>query len=224
MVWTLARVERIDELLRRTRGRMSPSDAAVARAIMLDHSSRLANMGSETERLAGAKRFLKPLRDREAARLAAGPIELGESGSRIASFRSWLSDEPWKDRMRSIAKCDRIKKGVSRWDVSWLTGPGVTCFERAKERVDAERAGRPDATFLKGVVRSVELPRAIASLSDHYIVLEPGKQVRFMTVRRRCGASCYQRAARLRPPYSLGPSDYYPKYESKYFRFENKPK
>ena len=45
-----------------------------------------------------------------------------------------------------------------------------------------ERGGKPDTNFLKGVVKTEELPTAVANAADHYVVLQPGKSPRFMTV------------------------------------------
>ena len=45
-----------------------------------------------------------------------------------------------------------------------------------------ERKGKPDAEFMKGVVKTAELPTATASGPDHYVVIAPGGEARFMTV------------------------------------------
>jgi hypothetical protein len=63
-----------------------------------------------------------------------------------------------------------------------LDQAAVVCFERADGRVRTERGGKPDTSFLRGVVKTEELPTAVANAADHYVVLQPGKSLRFMTV------------------------------------------
>ena len=60
------------------------------------------------------KTFLKPLRERRAARTAAGKLEVVSPASRgPRTFHAWLAKKPEKERMRSIQKSRRILDGVS---------------------------------------------------------------------------------------------------------------
>ncbi|KAL3903858.1 MAG: hypothetical protein SGPRY_011508, partial [Prymnesium sp.] len=59
---------------------------------------------------------------------------------------------------------------------------GVVCYERAAGRVQRERSGMADSSFMEGVIRLEVLPTAVASRSDHYVVIDPHRGPRFMTV------------------------------------------
>ena len=98
------------------------------------------------------------------------------------TFHAWLSSRPDKERLRSITKCKRILVGVQKWPLGWLKTRGAVCYERAAGRVAQERGGRPDGAFMRGVVKVKELPTATANPSDHWVILAPGKEPRFMTV------------------------------------------
>ena len=100
----------------------------------------------------------------------------------MPTFHGWLSANPERDRLRSIQKSQRIVRGTSRWPLGWLKVEGAICYERAAGRISQERGGKPDSSFLKGVVKTRELPTAIASHSDHYVILQPGGGARFMSV------------------------------------------
>ena len=58
----------------------------------------------------------------------------------------------------------------------------VVCYERAAGRIRNERAGRADAAFLRGVLKAEYLPTAVGNASDHYVLLTPGGEPRFLTV------------------------------------------
>ena len=85
--------------------------------------------------------------------------------------------------MRDVDKSNRMKEGISQWPLSWLDTPGVVCYERALGRIHRERpgdAGAPDSEFVKGLVKTIHLPTAVANAADHYVVIEPGREVRYM--------------------------------------------
>ena len=128
------------------------------------------------------KAFLKPLRERKAARTVAGKLNVPAATAGPKTFHAWLSAKPGKDRHRPIQKSRRILDGVAKWPLGWLKKRGAVCYERAAGRVAAERGGRPDSAFMKGVVRVQELATLTANASDHYLILTPGKEPRFMTV------------------------------------------
>ena len=54
--------------------------------------------------------------------------------------------------------------------------------ERAAGRILNERDGRADAAFLRGVLKAEYLPTAVGNASDHYVLLTPGGEPRFLTV------------------------------------------
>ena len=76
----------------------------------------------------------------------------------------------------------RVLDGLQSWPLSWLRERGVICYERAAGRIRDERGGRLDESFLYGVVKTRELPTAIANASGHYILLTPGCEPRYFTV------------------------------------------
>ena len=162
---------------------VSPHDYALAEEVMSAHSVRVQQEGlSAAEVKAKTKSFLKPLRERASARTATEPLKVtpGEEGPE--TFHGWLSEEPKKDRMRDIKRSKRTLKGIAKWPLGWMRREGVVCYERAAGRVAQERKGKPDAEFMKGVVKTTELPTATASGPDHYVVIAPGGEARFMTV------------------------------------------
>ena len=107
-----------------------------------------------------------------------------------ATICSFLAADPSTERMRDIARCPRILAGLASWPLDLLKGPGVVAYERAHLRVQRERGGAPDAEFVRGLVHTETLPTAVASDSDHYILVERGRSPRFLTVQevsRCCG-------------------------------------
>ena len=111
-----------------------------------------------------------------------GELVVSPADSGPPSFHSWLSTNPRADRARDLKKSRRIVNGLKKWPLSWLKKTGVVCYERADGRIRRERGGKADGAFLRGVVKTVELPTATANASDHYVVLSPNKEPRFMTV------------------------------------------
>ena len=98
---------------------------------------------ADADRIAKVKSFLKPLRERASVRGKVEPLVVAEAERGPETFHAWLSEQPEKDRLRSISKCQRLKKGIASWPTGWLDKAGVVCFERGKGRVDKERGGKP---------------------------------------------------------------------------------
>jgi hypothetical protein len=137
--------------------------------------------GAETQ----VQSFLKPLRERLAARTPVKELVVPFARYGPTTFHGWLSVDPQRDRLRDIKKNNRILLGLSKWPLGWLKEPGVVCYERAQGRVKKERPGcdgSPDVEFTRGLVKFKELPTALANASDHYVVLAPGEEPRFMSV------------------------------------------
>ena len=154
----------------------------LAARIMREHAARVQAAPDEAEALMRVHTFLKPLRDRKAARTEAEPLVLAPAPPGPQTFHAWLSARPAKDKHRCIRKSTRILEGVGSWPLGWMKKTGAICFERAEGRVRKERSGRPDGAFLRGVVKFDELLTATANPSDHYVILTPSKEPRFMTV------------------------------------------
>jgi hypothetical protein len=129
-------------------------------------------------------RILKPLRDIEKKRTLVTRLQLPEARA-TASFHRWLTERPEEERLRSIAGNHRILQGIALWDLSWMEGAGVVCYERAASRVQHERphsGGAPGADFLKGVVSMEVLPTATANGGHHYVLVSATAEPRFLTV------------------------------------------
>ena len=150
--------------LRELRGKLSPHDEGIATEVLALHRERVRAAGAEDKKLkALAKSFLKPLRERASARSKKKELKVKARSDGPATFHGWLATDPSKERMRKISKSQRILRGVARWPLGWLESDGVVCYERAAGRVAQERKGKPDAEFMKGVVKTQNLPTAVAS-------------------------------------------------------------
>ena len=164
--------------------KLSPADAGLTAAILEFHR-RKAEAAEATDP-AGlrsvVKAFLKPLRERMAARAQVKELVVPAAAEGPQSFHAWLSPRPGKDRHRDISKSQRIVKGIKKWPLGWLRTQGVVCFERATGRINRERGGKPDSSFMRGIVKCRELATLTANPSDQYVVLSPKGEPRFMTV------------------------------------------
>ena len=163
--------------------KLSENDRETARAIMRFHAAKLGEQQAEGGQTKKARAFLKPLRERRATHVQPEELEVEFASEGPVSFHSWLAEKPETERLRDIRKSKRIVTGLRGWPLDWLKTTGVVCYERAAGRVRTERDGAPDAAFLKGVVKTTELPTAVAEDSDHYVVVGPGgRWLRFMSV------------------------------------------
>ena len=164
--------------------KLSPADAGLTAAILDFH--RLKAEAAAASDLQGlrpvVKAFLKPLRERMAARAQVKELRVPAAAEGPQSFHVWLSPRPGSDRHRDIKKSQRIIKGIRKWPLGWMKTKGVVCFERANGRINRERGGNPDSAFMRGIVKCRELATLTANPSDQYVVLTPGKEPRFMTV------------------------------------------
>ena len=181
--------------------KLSENDRETARAIMRFHAAKLGEQQAEGGQTKKARAFLKPLRERRATHVQPEELEVEFSSEGPVSFHSWLAEKPETERLRDIRKSKRIVTGLRGWPLDWLKTTGVVCYERAAGRVRTERDGAPDAAFLKGVVKTTELPTAVAEDSDHYVVVGPGgRWLRFMSVRLSLGVSCSGSPSMLATP------------------------
>ena len=170
-------------LLKEIKRHVTASDVELVRSILAFHADLVRPLAAQgTDCRAKLKSFLKPLYDRRVARSKLVPLEVEPAESGPATFHEWLSSDLRRDRQRDISRCKRILKGVKTWPLKWLKKPGVVCYERAHNRIENERGGHPDAAFMKGVVRTTELPTAVANAGDHYVLLRPKGEPRFLTV------------------------------------------
>lgn len=127
--------------------------------------------------------FLKPLRERRAVFGQVKELDVPAARTGPASFHCWLGRGVQGEKTRATEKSQRMLTGLSQWPIDWLTREGVVCYERALGRVQKERPGAdgvPDEDFVQGLVKIWDLPTAVASAADHYVVLFPGQEPRHM--------------------------------------------
>ena len=113
--------------------KLSPADAALTKEILHFHAQKAVAAAGAQELRAVVKSFLKPLRERRAARSAPGVLEIPAATAGPVSFHAWLSKAPGKDRLRPIQKSRRILDGVGKWPLGWL--------KKLEERSGVLRAG-----------------------------------------------------------------------------------
>ena len=175
----------IDAFVDRQCKQLDRAGRELARGIMRVNMAKIA-AAKERKGAAAAKDriygFLKPLRVRKREAGTVEELVVDTVGVGSKSFHAWLSPEPARDRTRDMTRNKRIMAGISKWPLGWLERPGVVCYERAAGRVRGERNGRPDAAFMRGVVKTVELPTAVENPADHYVLVEGTGQARFLTV------------------------------------------
>ena len=193
----------IADILKQACARLVARDRELVKLIVETAQGRLAALiaaedwpGAEAQ----VQMFLKPLRDRLRARTPVQELIVPRERRGPATFHGWLSMDPQRDRLRDIKKNNRILLGISKWPLNWLTEPGVVCYERAQGRVKKERPacdGSPDVGFTRGLVKFTELPTAVANASDHYVVVAPGEEPRFMSVEENARAFMVPRTSSL---------------------------
>ena len=175
--------------------RMGHIDTAAARAVLLWHAARLANVPRPRERFKCCQNISRVLRDRtcgmKPAKLLIGPV------SSNGTFRRWLAADPARERHRPLPKNSRLWKSLRRWPVSHLSGPVVVCFERAIGRLRAGVGRVPSAEDVSRVVTTRVLPTAVVSQADHYVLLRPGSAPRFLTVGEVARSFGVPRASRV---------------------------
>jgi hypothetical protein len=144
--------------------------------------------------------FLKPLRDRRVAEGDLSELVVEPLGGEMAGLASLLSLAPEKEFGRGIEKNNRILDGLADWYPRWLKVPGVVCYEHAAGRVWNERrkhGGPVGPLFASRLVRTHTLPTLTANGGNHYVVVIPGKQPRFMTVPEVCRSCMLPAQSRL---------------------------
>ena len=158
--------------------------------------------GDEKKAEKRAHSFLKPLYERRAARGVVEHLPVPHAAQGPASFHDWLGPGVQGEKLRDVEKSKRMLEGVSCWPLGWLDETGVVCYERALGRVHRERPeanGIPDETFTKRLVKTVHLPTAVANAADHYVVIEPGEEIRFMRTSEMARAFMIPESSALMP-------------------------
>lgn len=170
------------------------ADRAVALEIMGCNATRMSEATTREARTRRTRSFLKPLRERARARGVLGRLEVAPlvTPAGIATFHKWLSRVPGEDRHRQLLVGGRAQDGIATWPLDWLTAAGAVCYERAAGRLSAEFGGEPSEAAVRTLIRTDVLPTAVASAADHYLLVSPGGEVRYLTVvevARSCGIS-----------------------------------
>ena len=170
------------------RERLSRQSAANALEVLGFHAARV-DAERRQEQLDRALQSLrnagKVVAEVEPMRVAA--VEVGR-GAAKRTLRDVLSaDGAAGDRCRSMGRNRRVREGIATWDLQWLDGPGVVCFERSKRRRDAAADGERGVQLRKSV-RLAVLQTALHNPADHHIVLEPGAEPRWLSVQEEARA------------------------------------
>jgi len=97
--------------------------------------------GDNKQALQKAKAFLKPLYARRHARGEIKQLRVPPATIGPASFKEWLGPGVQGEKLRDVAKSQRLLDGIGRWPLDWLDRPGVVCYERAHGRIVRERPG-----------------------------------------------------------------------------------
>jgi hypothetical protein len=196
---------RMGALITRTAAKsgMSKADESLAREQVAFYSggvSRAMASGGEKAANKRVRAFLKPLRDRRVAEGDLSELVVEPLGGEMAGLASLLSLAPEKEFGRGIEKNNRILDGLADWYPRWLKVPGVVCYEHAAGRVWNERrkhGGPVGPLFASRLVRTHTLPTLTANGGNHYVVVIPGKQPRFMTVPEVCRSCMLPAQSRL---------------------------
>ena len=177
-----------ESLVTRAGKKLTPADRGLVHAIVTavqQEVQQAVQDGGNDKALSRVHSFLKPLRERKAARGEVGELVVPAAESGPVTFHVWLAEDPTTERQRDISNNKRITDGIAKWPLGWLHSDAVICYERAAGRVRKERPGcegRPDAKFTRGFVKTHRLPTALANDGDHYVVISPYRPARFMTV------------------------------------------
>ena len=140
-LWMFGGASRIARFIARYCAELSASDRQLVATIFEVHRVRVVSASGRECAISRVRNFMKPLRLRSVARAPVGKLVVPRRGGGPASFRAWLSAKPVAERLRPIARCKRIVKGIASWPLSWLKGQGVVCYERAAARIRDERGG-----------------------------------------------------------------------------------
>ena len=159
---------------------LTSSDTEVLRWILSEYAKRFDREGVAGRRQV-ALSFLQPLKVRRAG-APVGVLKIEGSEENGGELKDWIARDLSKERLRPLQRSKRAWEGLARWPLSWMDAPGVICYERAAGRIEEERGGVVDAAFVKRLVHTSCLPTAVASASDHYILVQPSQAPRFMTV------------------------------------------
>ena len=117
------------------------------------------------------------------------------------------------DEDRELPEEGRILTALARWDWSAFTGTAFLVFERAQGRlVDQfpDEAERPCAATVERLLHRDELPTALASSGDHFLILEARTgggmpHVRYMSVADNAAAAGVPEFSVLRDALAAGP-------------------
>ncbi|KAL1503718.1 hypothetical protein AB1Y20_012190 [Prymnesium parvum] len=160
------------------------ADRALVSDILLCHSRRLAEAKTRDTRVRRVRAFLKPLRERARAR---GPVEWLDVAPRtpppLGTFHQWLAARPEEERRRELREGEPTHAALSAWPRWRQEVWGVVCYERAAARLLAAHGGAaPTEETVRSLVRTDYLPQAVGSEEDHYVLLGPHGELRYMTV------------------------------------------
>ena len=172
----------------------------VARCLLDGDKGEAEEANRKAEQL--TRSFLKPLRARRALLGTMKPLTIPAAKTGPQSFHCWLGNGVQGEQVRPAEKSQRMLLGLSKWPMDWLEVEGVVCYERAFGRVRHERpeaSGVPDEGFVRGLIKIWDLPTAVANPADHYVVVYPGEEPRYMRTSEMARAFMIPETSALMP-------------------------
>jgi hypothetical protein len=165
------------------RSGLGASEATEVEMIVAAHRAKLSHPGATVAKVVRA--MLKPLYVRGAI-CKEGRVRLGVTQVHYRGLRDVLEDdEASRGPARGMAGNVRVTEGLSKWPLEKLKGRGVICFERAMGRMASEHPGwkgRPTAKYMRGLIHTEGLPTAVGGASDHYVLVGPDEEPRWLSV------------------------------------------
>ena len=186
----------VERLLQRLPAGAPRACRDTARSVLHHHQQKLAALheagvegGTTVQRL--VDQALQTMRLHAAKYRPPGRLRLeGFTRREGASLDEFLSQKPEDDRAHDVGQRRRVIEGLQTWDLSWMTGHGVICYERHAGRIKKERpeCAKAPGRFLQGVVRSKVLPTAVRNRGNHYLLVSAGGPVRLLSVEENARA------------------------------------
>ena len=106
-------------------GRLNPTNRRLVGSILHAHVAVAAKVRGAEAIKRRVISFLKPLRERRAARAEVTRLEVPHAAEGPATFHSWLAEDPTAERLRDISRSPRILTGLARWPLGWLATDGA---------------------------------------------------------------------------------------------------
>ena len=132
--------------------RLGLIDDAAARAVLLWHAARLADITSPRQRFKRCQNIAKVLCDRTRG-MEPDELSISPVSSKTGTFRRWLTDDPAHERPRPLPRTFRLWKSLRRWPVAHLRGPAEMCDRPTPQAFpQAEGPGQGAGTLMCRII------------------------------------------------------------------------